>query len=246
MTTTPFNIDDLLSGGGAPSFFRQDTPIGASITGTIVEVTGKQNTDYVTGELKTWDDGRPQMLVAITLQTALRDHAEDDGKRGLYIKSWGAQRDALKEAVKAAGASTAGQVLVPGAQFTATFVRTEPSKAGSPTKIFNYQIVPAAVAAVDATPAAPAPAPAQQPPFEPDNQGPAPQWAQPAPAPAAPPAAAPAPAPAPAQPTPPVPTAQGPDQAVQAKQLAALGWTPEQIAGQLGLDPTVVTMLING
>lgn len=221
------DIDALLSSAGAPSFFRKQSPIGATVTGTVLEVTGRQNTDFISGDPLTWDDGRPQMLIAITLQTALRDHAEDDGKRGLYIKTWGAQAAALKEAVKAAGGATAGAVLRPGATLTATFTGETPSKAGSPTKMYAYQIVPAALAAVDQVggqPTAPATPPVSAP-------APAPVSAPAPAAPVAPPAAAPA---ASAAPTP----------ASTAKSLAALGMTAEQIAPQLGLDVNVVAMLI--
>ncbi len=214
------DIDALLSSAGAPSFFRKETPVGSSVTGTVLEVTGRQNTDFISGDPQTWDDGRPQMLIALTLQTTLRDHTEDDGKRGIYIKTWGAQAAALKEAVKAAGGATAGAVLRPGATFTATFTGETPSKAGSPTKMYAYRIVPAALAAVDQVGGQPT-------------------------APAAPPLSAPAPqpvsAPAPAAPV----AAPGADTpATKARSLAALGMTAEQIAPQLGLDVAVVAMLI--
>ena len=217
------DIDALLSSAGAPSFFRKETPVGASVTGTVLEVVGRQNTDFISGDPQTWDDGRPQMLIALTLQTTLRDHAEDNGQRGIYIKTWGAQAAALKEAVKAAGGATAGAVLRPGATFTATFTGETPSKAGSPTKMYAYQIVAPALAAIDQVggqPTAPATPPVSAPAAQPVSA--------PAPAPvAAPPAAAPAPTPA-----------------STAKSLAALGMTAEQIAPQLGLDVNVVAMLI--
>jgi len=223
------DIDALLSSAGAPSFFRKETPIGATVTGTVLEVVGRQNTDYISGDPQTWDDGRPQMLIAITLQTQLRDHAEDNGQRGLYIKTWGAQAAALKDAVKAAGGATAGVVLRVGATLTATFTGEAPSKAGSPTKLYAYQIVPAALAAIDQVGGQPTPgvapvsAPAPQP-----VSAPVPVPVA-APAPVAQLVAAPVSAATPAQ---------------QAKSLAALGMTAEQIAPQLGLDPTVVAMLI--
>lgn len=232
MSTTPnTGIDDLLS-GGARGFFRAETPVGASVSGTIVSVDAIQSTDFATKKPETWDDGRPKMLIAVTVQTALREGEDDTGQRGIYIKSWGTQAQALKEAIQAAGGpgAKASTVLVPGATFTATFTGTQPSDFGSPTKLYTYQVVPAAAAALDqvggqpvqqpAAPSAPAPAPVSAP------------IPQPAPAPAAAPVAAPA-------------AAAGPTPAEQAKQLAALGMTAEQIAPELGLDPRVVQMLIN-
>lgn len=231
MTTpaTSPGIDDLLA-GGARGFFRSETPVGASVTGTILTVDAIQSTDYISKKPETWDDGRPKMLIAVTVQTTLREGEDDTGQRGIYIKSWGTQAQALKEAIQAAGGpgAKASTVLVPGATFTATFTGTQPSDYGSPTKLYTYQIVPAAAAALDQVGGQPSQQPAAP--------------SQPAPAPVSAPAPA---APAPAQPAPAAPTASGPSPTEQAKQLAALGMTAEQIAPQLGLDATVVQMLLN-
>lgn len=216
------DIDALLNSAGAPSFFRKDTPVGATVTGTVKDVTGRRSTDYVTNEAEVWDDGRPKMLIVITLNTQLRDTPEDNGERGIYIKTWGVQAQALKEAVKATGAVTAGAVLKPGATFTATFTGEQPSKAGSPTKLYAYQVVPPALAAVDQVggqPTAPATPPLSAPATQPVSTP------------------GPVPPPPPAQPAADTP-------ATKAKALYALGLTAEQIAPRLGLDPTVVAMLI--
>lgn len=227
---TPSSLDDAL-GGGAKGFFRSETPVGASVTGTITQVTVIQSTDFATKKPETWDDGRPKELAAVTVQTALREGEDDTGQRAVYIKLWGVQAQALKDAIQAAGGpgAKASSVLVPGATFTATFTGTQPSDFGSPTKLYTYQIVPAATAALDQVGGQPVQQPA------------APS------APAAAPVSAPAPqpAPAPAAPAAPATPVAGPTPAEQAKQLAALGMTAEQIAPQLGLDPGVVQMLIN-
>jgi len=165
-------LDQVLAGGGAKSAFTAESPVGTSVTGTVKEATVRQVTDYVTGKPKTWDDGRPQMNVVITLQTEDRDPAisDDTGERRVFIKTWGVWKEALNQAIKAAGGTKASDVLVPGATFTATFTGTKPSSMGSPMKVYEYEIQPAAAAGVDAaldttpaTPAAPATAPAATP-----------------------------------------------------------------------------------
>lgn len=148
-------LDEALQGSGAKSAFGKDSPIGANVTGPIVDATVRQITDYVTGQPKTWDNGDPQNQVVVRVKTDQRDNDEDDGIRGIYIKTWGPQKDALMAAVKAAGGTKASDVLKPGATFTATFTGTEPSSLGTPAKVYTYQINPSgAVDDVLSTPAA--------------------------------------------------------------------------------------------
>jgi len=211
------DLDGLMSGGGAgPSAFTKDTPLNTRVTGTILSATGSQRRDYITGDPKVWNDGSPQMQIAVSIATSARDNADDDGVRGVYIKTWGPQRDALLDAVKAAGFTKLSQALVPGAVFTAEFYGTQPSKQGSDEKLFRFHITPAPAASMDAATATPdpwSPTPATPPPA--------------APTPAAPPAAAPAVA----------------SPAETVKQLRALGIADTIIAQQLGVDESVVPLL---
>ena len=213
-------LDQALAGGGAPTFFTKDSPVGATVTGTVVAAELRQVTDYATQKPKTWDDGRPQMQVIVTLNTNERDPAnpDDDGQRRVFIKTWGVWRDALNAAIKAAGGTKASDVLTPGAQFTATFTETRPSSMGSPMKVYAYKIEPAAQAGLDAA-VTPPPAGGQA----------GDPWATQQ------------------QATPPAAQAQqpaaGPDpvaQAEQAKKLISIGLTDDQIAAATGLDPTVI------
>lgn len=252
------NIDDLFA-SGAPGFFNKDTPVGASITGTVVTLTAIQSSDYATKAPETWDDGRPKMLLALTIESNIRATQDDNGHRTIYIKTWGSQADAFKRAVQAAGGPTAtvSQIVTPGARFTATYSGTEPSKFGSDTKLYTYQVQPGAAAVDNAF--AQQPEPVQQPTQTPGfGQGQPPAWATQPPAQQAPQAAYQAPAPVqqpitqtpqpvatPAQQAPVAPAAEPTDQAAQARQLIALGLDDEQIAGHTGLDPAVVTMLRN-
>lgn len=243
-------IDGLLS-GGAVGFFNADTPVGAAIAGTIADVRAIQSTDFATKKPETWDDGRPKMLIAITIQTQLRTTAEDNGQRGIYVKSWGVQAAALKQAIQVAGgpAATASQVLVPGATFEAAYTGTQPSDFGSPTKLYAYRITPATTVALDGLTGGIQQAPGVTAPSAWAGVGgqptaPAtPPLSTPAPAPvSAPPPAAPTPVTQPATASPTVAT--GPTPAETARQLHALGLDAGAIAAQLGLDPGVVAMLI--
>lgn len=264
------DIDSLFS-SGAPGFFNRDIPVGASISGTVVSISPLQATDFATKALETWDDGRPKMLLALTVASNLRNSPDDNGHRTIYIKTWGNQAAEFKRAVQAVGGPTAtvSAVVQPGAGFTATYTGEEPSKFGSPTKLYTYQVAPGA-GAVDA--AMPAQAPQQQyqqPPADPwANAAPAqPAWSMPPAQPVAPvqqmpqyqapqaPVAqqipqqpqpiqqAPQPvAPAPIQaPTQPAPPAQ--DSAAIARQLIAVGQDDATIAAHTGLDPAVITAL---
>jgi hypothetical protein len=157
------SLDEVLSGGGAKSAFTKDSPLGTTVTGTIIDASTNQIHDYMTGKPKTWDDGRPQMQIVVRVQTDQRVDADDDGVRGVYIKTWGPWKEALMAAIKAIGKSKPSEALVPGYGFTASFSGTKPSSQGSDTKLYTYRIEPRAQAAVDqafgAAPVTAAPAP---------------------------------------------------------------------------------------
>jgi hypothetical protein len=144
-------LDQALAVGGAPSAFTKDSPVGATVTGTIVSTELRQITDFATQKPKTWDDGRPQMQVIITVQTDQRDPSieNDTGERRVFIKTWGAWKEALNKAIRDAGGAKASDVLKPGAAFTATFTGTQPSSMGSPMKVYTYSVIPGTVTALD-------------------------------------------------------------------------------------------------
>lgn len=210
------SLDEVLSGGGAKSAFTKDSPVGTMVSGPILDATTAQIHDYVTGKPKTWDDGRPQMQIVVRIQTDTRADADDDGVRGVYIKTWGPWKEALMAAIKDIGKSKPSEALVPGYLFSARFAGTKPSPQGSDTKLYQYRIEPRAQAALDdpwQTPAAPA---AVTP--------------QPAPV---------APAPVPAAPA--APAAGDPTElAAKARQMIALGLPDAVIAQNTGLSLDIV------
>jgi hypothetical protein len=154
-------LDEALSGSGAKSAFGKHSQVGDRVTGKVIDATIRQRTDYHTGALKTWDDGKPQNQVAVRIQTGQRADADDDGIRGVYIKTWGADKDALMNAIKDAGGTKASDVLKPGAVFTATFIRKDGNEDTSP-KFYAYEINPNGAVDDALTPAQPTPGAATQ------------------------------------------------------------------------------------
>lgn len=158
------SLDSLLAGGVASYKFEQP---GNSVTGTVVSVDVRQATEFGTGKPLTWDDGRPQEQIKVVMQTTLRDDADDDGQRAVFIKGWGQQLKAFRAAVAAAGDKPA-----PGDEFTATFTGygERPKQGGYPPKAFEYRLVKGA-GAVNNLIGAPEPQPTPAAPSAPAAQG---------------------------------------------------------------------------
>lgn len=221
---SPDSLDEVLSGGGAKSAFTKDSPLGTTVTGTILDASTSQIHDYMTGKPKEWDDGRPQMQIVVRIQTEQRVDGDDDGVRGVYIKTWGPWKESLMAAIKAIGKSKPSEALVPGYGFTAQFSGTKPSSQGSDTKLYTYRIEPRASAALD-DPWQTTAAPAQAAPVTP------------APAPVTP---LPAPVPAPAPAAPAAGAGDPQDLANKARQMIALGLPNEVIASSTGLSLDII------
>jgi hypothetical protein len=93
----------FLMGGGVPS--AKFDGIGVTVTGVIDDITASQQTDFTTGEPKTWPNGDPMMQVVVTLATDQRDPdiSDDDGLRKVYVKGK-SLTNAVRDAVRRAGA----------------------------------------------------------------------------------------------------------------------------------------------
>jgi hypothetical protein len=106
------DADQFLMGGVTSAKFDN---INDSITGTISEPPEvRQQTDIDTKLPMTWPDGRPMMQLVVTLQTDLRNDADDDGLRRIYVKGksmTGAVRDAVRKA-GAKGLEVGGRLQV--------------------------------------------------------------------------------------------------------------------------------------
>lgn len=158
--TAPSADDFLMGGGGAPSA-KFPAP-GAIVGGHITEKpTVEQQRDISTGEKKFWKDGNPQMQLVVTVQTEERDPEveEDDGRRRIYVK--GAMKNAIADAVRAAGARglEVGGVLA----VTYTHDGQATQRGFNPPKQYTAQYTAAAVSALN-TPDPGVAAPQYQPP----------------------------------------------------------------------------------
>jgi hypothetical protein len=109
---TGLDINEIAGGGKAWS----PDEVGDKISGTITLVERRQQRSFDGGAPLTWDDGSPRMLTYVELETSLKDDADDDGVRALYLKggrnfeaavgSGASGEVALVEAAKKAGLSS--------------------------------------------------------------------------------------------------------------------------------------------
>jgi hypothetical protein len=101
---------DALLGARAPAIAWPE--IGAKVEGTIIKMQDSVQTD-IDGNIQRYPSGEVRKQVVLTLQTKLKDNADDDGVRTLYVKSFmtAAFRDALQKA-DAPGPRPGGKVKV--------------------------------------------------------------------------------------------------------------------------------------
>lgn len=92
--------EDAFMGGGSKTF-PFDT-VGDEVTGRIISIQQRQQTDMKTNEPAFWGDGKPKMMFTIALQTNIREDEDDDGVRTINVR-WKSQ-EAIQKAVKLAGA----------------------------------------------------------------------------------------------------------------------------------------------
>jgi hypothetical protein len=191
-------------GGGGQSFPFDH--IGDEIEGFIQDVVERQSTDLNTGEPDYWDaeKTRPKMVTVVTLQTNLRESAQDDGLRNVTLagSKKPESRSRMAAVYGAVKAATGGTSLQYNAWLKMKYVadgqKTKP--AFSPPKFFEAWYRPP-VHDLDGGTNAQAPAPSsqlppvqhQQPPAQyqqpPLSPNPGPEWAQQPAQPAAQPAA---------------------------------------------------------
>lgn len=167
------SLDQILAGGGATAKF--DAP-GDLYTGEIVDVQIRQVNDYDSGKPAFWDDGRPQEQIVVTIATSESTGPDDDGHRNVYIKGWGDQLKAFRQAAKALGRNPRK-----GDVFSATYVGDGEKKNPrfNPPKLFQYEVAAGTAGLSNLTgqdaQQAPAQAQAQAPADPTAQQGPGPQ-----------------------------------------------------------------------
>lgn len=246
------SLGDLLAGNSAKAYFGANSQPGDTVTGVIEKIETTQVNDFQTKQPAFWNDGRPKEQIHVIIQTQLRDPSveEDDGRRSLWVKGWGIQLKAFREACMQAGVKTPK----PGDTITETYIGLgERGNAPQPPKVFSFRIEPASSVNSLVNGSQPQ-QPVQQAPQQPVMQQPQQGYAQQQYAPQQP---MQAPnqgyAPAPVDPWNPPTQAQQPAQPVQfgqpqqqadpmkVNQLKAVGKSPQEIAALLGVPVEAVT-----
>lgn len=246
------SLDELLAGNSAKAYFGANSQPGDTVTGVIEKIETTQVNDFQTKQPAFWNDGRPKEQIHVIIQTQLRDPSveDDDGRRSLWVKGWGIQLKAFREACMQAGVKTPK----PGDTITERFVGLgQRGNAPQPPKVFEFHIEPASSVnslVNGSQPQQPVQQGSQQPPVQQSQQDyPQQQYAAQQ--------AAQAPnqgyQPAPTDPWNP-PAQQGQQQSVQpvqlgqpqvdpmkVNQLKAMGKPPQEIAALLGVPVEAVT-----
>lgn len=248
------SLGDLLAGNSAKAYFDANSQPGDSVTGVIEKIETTQVNDFQTKQPAYWNDGRPREQIHVIIQTQLRDPSvdDDDGRRSLWIKGWGIQLKAFRDACRQAGV----KIPKPGDTITERFVGLgQRGNAPQPPKVFEFHIEPASSVnslVNGSQPQQPVQQGSQQPPVQQSQQDyPQQQYApqqptqttnqgyQTAPVdPWNPPTQQ-----QPQQPAQPVQLGQPQQQAdpMKVNQLKAVGKSPQEIAALLGVPVEAVT-----
>jgi hypothetical protein len=78
------DANDFLFGGGAKAFPFDN--VGDTVTGRIVSMEKRQQSDMQTGKPAFWDDGNPKMMLMVAIQTDMHESDDDDGMRSVYLR----------------------------------------------------------------------------------------------------------------------------------------------------------------
>ena len=136
------SLGDLLAGNSAKAYFGANSQPGDSVTGVIEKIETTQVNDFQTKQPAFWNDGRPKEQIHVIIQTQLRDPSvdDDDGRRSLWVKGWGIQLKAFRDACRQAGV----KIPKPGDTITERFVGLgQRGDAPQPPKVFEFHIEPA-------------------------------------------------------------------------------------------------------
>jgi hypothetical protein len=109
---------DIDEGSSAPSASFEKP--GQTHAGTILAAERRQDRDFKTGQPKTWPDGNPVMVYAITIATDADEELTIWARGGSYTPARGkgdSMMNAIDDAVRAAGAKT----IDAGGQISVTF-----------------------------------------------------------------------------------------------------------------------------
>ena len=126
-----FNVKDIYGQ-------NQSVPVGTSFTGVTTEdlITAQQR-DFTSGELATWDDGKPKLQLTAVIATEYRDDEDDDGIRRMYFAAQALR--ALQDEMREKKIQRFGI----GTRITQTLINLKPTAKGFPQKIYKIDLVPA-------------------------------------------------------------------------------------------------------
>lgn len=166
------SLGDLLAGNSAKAYFGANSQPGDTVTGVIEKIETTQVNDFQTKQPAFWNDGRPKEQIHVIIQTQLRDPSvDDDGRRSLWIKGWGIQLKAFRDACRQAGV----KIPKPGDTITERFVGLgQRGDAPQPPKVFEFHIEPASSVnnlVNGSQPQQPVQQGSQQPPVQQSQQG---------------------------------------------------------------------------
>lgn len=135
MTTDP---NEFLMQGGVPA--AKFDSIGTMVKGEVLAAEVRDQTDFQSGAVLTWQDGSPRKQLVITVDTGEVDDGieGDDGARRIYAK--GQMLNAIRQAVRAHGG------IAEGGKLAVKFIKEEPSKTRgfNPTKVYQAWYEPPA------------------------------------------------------------------------------------------------------
>ena len=118
-------INEFLLGTSGKSFAFDS--MGDSVSGIIVEMKKRQQTDLETGEPLFWQGGDPRMMLVVSLQTELNETDDDEGIRTVYLRGGNytpargkgtSSLIAVKDAVKRSGSEKG---IEPGGRLTLAY-----------------------------------------------------------------------------------------------------------------------------
>lgn len=167
------SLGDLLAGNSAKAYFGANSQPGDTVTGVIEKIETTQVNDFQTKQPAFWNDGRPKEQIHVIIQTQLRAPSvdDDDGRRSLWIKGWGIQLKAFRDACRQAGV----KIPKPGDTITERFVGLgQRSDAPQPPKVVEFHIEPASSVnslVNGSQPQQPVQQGSQQPPVQQSQQG---------------------------------------------------------------------------
>lgn len=131
--------DELLSSQSVASLSFKDAKVGDSFTGIITDTQTVQVRNFATGDPEFWEDGKPKLQIAVTLQTEYNDPTieDDNGERRVYL--FGQKLTAAKAALKEAGLTK----LENGTSFTISLAGEKPAKTKgfNPVKLYGIELV---------------------------------------------------------------------------------------------------------